>query len=97
MENFEELQKVIAHKEKVEEYIKRIKTLGYVGNCGNKYYVGIKDDHNLRYTFEGLGKIIGQDKLDSIVGQFEGLINVELQRSKEKVEIELSEFKIVKE
>lgn len=96
MENFEELQKALRHKAKVDEYLKRIKTIGFVGRYGSEHYIGITDHYNERYTFSGVASIIGEEKFSSIVKQFEGLLNVELQNAKEEAENEISKFRVVR-
>lgn len=95
MENFKELQTLINEKEKIDEFVKRVKTLGFIGEYGRKKFVGIKDDNNGRYDLDGIEKIIGEEKLRSIVEQFEGLLSVELHRAKEAKEKELANYKIV--
>jgi hypothetical protein len=96
MENFNELQQAVAHKANVEEYLKRIKSIDLIGQHGIGRYVGITDHANERYTFSGVAKIIGEEKLQNIVKQFEGLLNVELQNAKEAAEQELSKFRIIR-
>lgn len=96
MQHFQELQQAIAHRCKVEEYIKRIKSLGYIGNFSKKEFIGIVENSNGRYTFDGIADIIGAEKLNSIICQFEGLINVELHKAKEKADKELSRYSINK-
>jgi len=96
MENFEELQKAVNHKSKVEEYLRRIKTIGFVGSYSSKDYIGITNHDNERYTLSGVADLIGEEKLNSIIKEFEGLINVELQNAKEEAEKKLSKFRVVK-
>jgi hypothetical protein len=95
MENFKELQTLINEKEKIDEFVKRVKTLGFVGQYGSKTFVGITENHNDRYNFGGIEKIIGEEKLKAIVQQFEGLLSVELHRVKEAKEKELSNYSVV--
>ena len=96
MENFEELEKTIYHVKKIDEYIKKVKTIGFVGRHGSKEYIGITEINNNIYDSEGVCKIIGDEKLENIIHQFRGLINVELQNAKEEAEKELSRFKVFK-
>jgi hypothetical protein len=96
MENFNQLQALINEKQNIDEFIKRVKTIGFVGAySGSKNHLAIIDSSNNRYNFGGIEKIIGEEKLKLIVEQFEGLLSVELHRVKQAKENELSNYKII--
>ena len=79
------------------EYMNRAKTIGLSGDYSLQTRIVIHDSKRDAYTFSGIAKIIGEDKLNAFIDQFEGLVSMELARAKEEAEKELSRFKVIHE
>lgn len=96
MENFKQVKKAVEHLEYVDEYIRRVKSMGYIGTHGSMVGVGITDHNNERYTFRGLAHLLDTEKLTGIVKQFELLISAELHAVREKAQADVDSFEIIK-
>ncbi len=97
MENFEELRKLISNKDKIEEYLKRVNSIGFIGRHGKGQYIGIIEHDNERYELSGVSDIIGVDVMNYIVMQFKLSISAELKKHITEYEKNLSKFSIVKD
>lgn len=97
MENFKELQQLINEKSHIETQITHAKTIGLWGQYSTPSIVAVKNNDNGRYDFGSIQKIIGEEKLKSIVAQFAGLVHLELVKAKEQKEAELAQFSVVKQ
>lgn len=96
MEHFEELQKKIKEKEHLDEIIKRVSSIYFMGNYGMNQYIGFQKNDSDRWTFSTVIKIIGKEKAEQLLEQFKGLIEVELFKKNKELENDLSQFKIIK-
>lgn len=96
MKNLKELQDLLSESARIDEYLQRVKTIGFLTDCGRKISVGIKDNYNRRYNFDGIEAIIGSGKLREILEQFETRLTEELATAKKENEQALAKFSIEK-
>ncbi len=96
MKNLKELQDLLSQSAQIKEYLERVKTIGFFTDCGRKISIGIKDNYNKRYNFDGIETIIGAEKLREILEQFEARLTEELTAAKQENEQALTKFSIEK-
>lgn len=93
MENFKELTRLLDENKLIENLILLTNKLEIGGSYGDKQYLHVYKES--RY-FNKLEKIIGEEKLNSIIKQFEGLILIELINKRELKKTEISQYSIIK-
>lgn len=96
MENFEQLKELHYKKDKINEHIKRIESLNYLGVHNSKDFIGITEDNNGRYTFRTVIDIIGEDKMNSVIDSFRTMLKAEIIQAKHQNESEIDKFQIIK-
>ena len=91
MTNFEELQNLHFKKEKLEKLIKATSTL-----ILEKEYIIIYRSDNGRYTLSDVNRMIGEEKMNQLIQQFENLLLAELYQIRESNNQQLAVFSIIR-